>query len=134
MTKAQSSNYFSSDYYANYSFHSENNFSNNYHADYTIHIEDDFELELLFENLKINTLPVFESIDNSIHYCFDNYYIDYTLHSEDDFGLISPSDPLMAVELNHYYNAEFIEDNYEELHILLDMALEDCSGNNIIEI
>ncbi|CAG8841558.1 32756_t:CDS:2, partial [Gigaspora margarita] len=37
-------------------------------------------------------------------------------------------------ELNHRHNAGFIEDDYEEPQILLDMVLEDCSGSNIIEI
>ncbi|CAG8738774.1 1911_t:CDS:2, partial [Ambispora leptoticha] len=36
--------------------------------------------------------------------------------------------------LNHHHNAGFIEDDYKESQILLDIGLEDCSGSNINKI
>ncbi|CAG8661657.1 21747_t:CDS:2, partial [Gigaspora rosea] len=41
---------------------------------------------------------------------------------------------LYRSEPDHCHNAGFIEDDYKEPQILLNMALEDCSGSNIIEI
>ncbi|CAG8837432.1 20305_t:CDS:2, partial [Gigaspora margarita] len=37
-------------------------------------------------------------------------------------------------ESDHRHNAGFIKDDYEELQILLDMALKDCFRSNIIEL
>ncbi|CAG8789855.1 13939_t:CDS:2, partial [Gigaspora rosea] len=58
MTKA---NYLSDDYYANYIFH----------------LDNDFGLVLLFADLAVDTLTIFdESVNDSIYYCFNDYYVD----------------------------------------------------------
>ncbi|CAG8661644.1 21746_t:CDS:1, partial [Gigaspora rosea] len=92
-----------------------NYLSSDYHANYTFHSDDDFDLVLLFADLAVDTLPVFDkSVDDSIYHCFNNYHMDCTLHSEDDFGLISLFEPSTAVALPLAKNVDKISSSNDE--------------------